>query len=74
MLTYSARNFHLAYQIAYFDGQEIIDKIIKENKIYSEEVISLLKISLLNYFAAAILMPYDEFLQSAKNINMMLKF
>jgi len=66
MLTYSARNFHLAYQIAYFDGIDIIDKIIKENKIYSEEVISLLKISLLNYFAAAILMPYDEFLQSAK--------
>ena len=66
MLTYSSRNFHLAYQIAYFDGHETIDKIIKENKIYSEEVISLLKISLLNYFAAAILMPYDEFLQSAK--------
>ena len=66
MLTYSARNFHLAYQIAYFDGHEIIDKIIKENKIYSEEVISLLKISLLNYFAASILMPYDEFLNSAK--------
>ena len=65
MLTYSSRNFHLAYQIAYFDGHETIDKIIKENKIYSEEVISLLKISLLNYFAAAILMPYDEFLQSA---------
>ena len=66
MLTYSSRNFHLAYQIAYFDGHETIDKIIKENKIYSEEVISLLTISLLNYFAAAILMPYDEFLQSAK--------
>ena len=66
MLTYSSRNFHLAYQIAYFAGHETIDKIIKENKIYSEEVISLLKISLLNYFAAAILMPYDEFLQSAK--------
>ena len=29
MLTYSARNFHLAYQIAYFDGQETIDKIIE---------------------------------------------
>ena len=66
MLTYSARNFHLAYQIAYFDGYETIDKIIIDNKIFSEEVISLLRISLMNYFAAAILMPYDEFLQSAK--------
>ncbi|HIA60057.1 MAG TPA: helix-turn-helix domain-containing protein, partial [Pelagibacterales bacterium] len=59
MLTYSARNFHLAYQIAYFDAHEIINRIIEDNKIYSEEVISLLKISLLNYFAAALLMPYD---------------
>jgi len=66
MLTYSARNFHLAYQIAYFDGKETIDQIIQDNKIYSEEVISLLSISLLNYFAAAILMPYDQFLSSAK--------
>ena len=55
MLTYSARNFHLAYQIAYFDAHEIINRIIEDNKIYSEEVISLLKISLLNYFAAAII-------------------
>ena len=60
MLTYSARNFHLAYQIAYFDAHEIINRIIKDNKIHSEEVISLLKISLLNYFAAALLMPYDD--------------
>ena len=47
---------------------EIIDKIIKENKIYSEDVISLLRISLLNYFAAAILMPYDDFLEKCKKI------
>ena len=66
MLTYSARNFHLAYQIGYCDAQEIIDKIISDNKIYSEELISLLKISLLNYFAAALLMPYENFLNQAK--------
>ncbi len=66
MLTYSARNFHLAYQIGYCDAQEIIDKIIEDNKIYSEELISLLKISLLNYFAAALLMPYEDFLEKAK--------
>ena len=66
MLTYSARNFHLAYQIGYCDAQEIIDKIIEDNKIYSEELISLLKISLLNYFAAALLMPYEDFLDKAK--------
>tara|TARA_Y100000590_G_scaffold212833_1_gene241161 strand:+ start:224 stop:1663 length:1440 start_codon:yes stop_codon:yes gene_type:complete len=66
MLTYSARNFHLAYQIGYSDAQSIIDEIINKNKIYSEELISLLKISLLNYFAAALLMPYEDFLTHAQ--------
>ena len=66
MLTYTARNFHLAYQIAFIDGHELIVKIIEKNKFYSEEVIPLLKISLLNYFAAALLMPYEDFLESAK--------
>jgi len=66
MLTYTARNFHLAYQIAFFNGHNLIEEIIKENKFYSEEVIPLLKISLLNYFAAALIMPYDDFLKSAK--------
>ncbi len=66
MITYSSRNFHLAYQIGYCDAQEIIDKIIKDNKIYSEDLVSLLKISLLNYFAAALLMPYEDFVKNAK--------
>ena len=66
MLTYSTRNFHLAYQIGFCDALTTIQEIIKENKIYSEELISLLKISLLNYFAACLLMPYDDFLQNAK--------
>jgi len=65
MLTYSSRNFHLAYQIGFCDAQADIDEIINKNKIYSEELISLLKISLLNYFAAALLMPYDDFLKNA---------
>ena len=66
MLTYASRNFHLAYQIAYFDGLDLINKIIEENKFYSEEVMPLLKISLMNYFAAALIMPYEDFLDSAK--------
>jgi predicted transcriptional regulator/DNA-binding XRE family transcriptional regulator len=66
MLTYTARNFHLAYQIAYFDAQELIDRIIQNNKFYSNEVIPLLKISLMNYFAASLIMPYEDFLNSAK--------
>jgi predicted transcriptional regulator len=74
MLTYTSRNFHLAYQVAYLESEDIIDKIINTNNIESEEVRPLLKISMLNYFASAMLMPYDDFLTNAKKINMMLKF
>ena len=66
MLTYTSRNFHLAYQVAYLESEDIIDKIINTNNIESEEVRPLLKISMLNYFASAMLMPYDDFLTNAK--------
>jgi len=66
MLNYSSRNFHLSYQIAYFEGENDIDRIINDNKISSPDVINLLKMSLLNYLASAILMPYNEFLDTAK--------
>ena len=69
MLNYSSRNFHLAYQIAFFEGEEDINRIININKISSQDVINLLKISLLNYLAAAILMPYEDFLITAKKFR-----
>ncbi len=66
MLTYTSRNFHLASQVAYLEASDIIEKIIKKNNVESEEVVPLLKLSLLNYYAAAFMMPYDDFLLSAK--------
>ncbi len=66
MLTYTSRNFHLASQVAYLEASEIIDMVIKKNNVESEEVVPLLKLSLLNYYAAAFMMPYDDFLKSAK--------
>ena len=66
MLTYTSRNFHLASQVAYLEATDVIDKVIKENNVESEEVVPLLKLSLLNYYAAAFMMPYDDFLKSAK--------
>ncbi len=66
MLTYTSRNFHLAYQVAYLEGQDIINSIIEDNNIVSEDVVPLLKISLLNYFAASMMMPYDAFISSAQ--------
>ena len=66
MLTYTARNFHLAYQVAFSEGNKLIDTVIEDNNFSSEDAIPLLKISLFNYFAASLIMPYEEFLESAK--------
>ncbi len=66
MLTYASRNFHLAYQVAFIEGEQLINEIIDKNNILSEDIIPLLKISLLNYFSSAIMMPYDSFIKSAK--------
>tara|TARA_Y100001970_G_scaffold293987_1_gene445393 strand:+ start:5478 stop:6917 length:1440 start_codon:yes stop_codon:yes gene_type:complete len=66
MLTYASRNFHLAYQVAYLEGQDLINEIIDKNNIESKEVIPLLTISLFNYYASAMMMPYESFLRSAK--------
>ena len=66
MITYSSKNFHLAYQIAFFEGEDDINSIINNNKISSLDVVNLLKISLLNYLASAILMPYNDFLNISK--------
>ena len=66
MLTYASRNFHLAYQVAYLEGEDLINKIVEDNNIISEDVVPLLKISLLNYFSSAMMMPYESFITSAK--------
>ena len=66
MLTYTSRNFHLASQVAYLEANDVINKVIKDNNVESEEVEPLLKLSLLNYYAAAFMMPYSDFLKSAK--------
>ena len=66
MLGYTGRKFQYAYQIAMLEGQSAIEEIIGKNKIYSEGTIKLLKISLFNYLAAAIIMPYEEFINTAR--------
>ena len=39
MLTYTARNFHLAYQIAFTDGYELIVKIVPVSKLLSSTIL-----------------------------------
>ena len=66
LLDQPGRSFQLAYQLAYFEQMSAIEDIIVAAGMESEETRTVARISLANYFAAAVLMPYDAFLKTAE--------
>jgi predicted transcriptional regulator len=65
LLDQPGRSFQLAYQLAYFEQMPAIEDIIVASGMESEETRTVARISLANYFAAAVLMPYAAFLKTA---------
>jgi predicted transcriptional regulator len=65
LLDQPGRSFQLAYQLAYFEQIPNIENILVSSGMESEEVRTVARISLANYFAAAALMPYEAFLKTA---------
>jgi predicted transcriptional regulator len=66
LLDQPGRSFQLAYQLAYFEQMPAIEEIIRDAGMEKEETRVVARISLANYFAAAVLMPYDAFLKTAE--------
>ena len=66
LLDQPGRSFQLAYQLAYFEQMPAIEEIIRQAGMEKEETRVVARISLANYFAAAVLMPYDSFLKTAE--------
>jgi len=66
-----SRQFQLAHQIGFLDGQRAIDTIVERsaNLLTTPDSVKLCRIALANYFAAALLMPYDEFLGIAREVR-----
>ena len=60
-LTLATKKLHAAAQIAHLEANDILDKYLDTFKFPSEESKKLSKVALLNYTAAAILMPYKLF-------------
>ncbi len=67
LLRRSGRRFQLAFQIGLLEYRELIDEIIAKAKLPGREAEGLARTSLANYFAAAVLMPYERFLKDAEN-------
>ena len=63
----TGRQFQLAFQLGLLEYRDLIDRIIVESGIKDETTIGLARVSLTNYFAAALLMPYDAFLKACED-------
>jgi hypothetical protein len=60
------RTFALAYQLALVEFAAVIDRVVRDAAPPDEGVRQLLHMSLANYAAGAIMMPYGRFLASAQ--------
>ncbi len=66
MLPPPSRSFQLACQIGYLWQRNQIDRLVSSGKFTSAESEALARSALANYFAGAVMMPYDRFLAAAK--------
>jgi predicted transcriptional regulator/transcriptional regulator with XRE-family HTH domain len=66
LLSQSGRRFQLAFQIGMLEHRDLIDAHLDRAKITDREARGLARTSLANYFAAAVLMPYQRFLREAE--------
>lgn len=66
LLDQPGRSFQLAYQLAYFEQAAELDTIIDQSGLKTDNARLVARISLANYFAAAVLMPYGRILETAE--------
>ncbi|MCJ9429989.1 helix-turn-helix domain-containing protein [Kordiimonas marina] len=69
MIDMPARLFQLAFQLAMLEMKPMIQRIGDSHTFQTEEARRLVRISLANYFAGALLMPYGRFLKEAKALK-----
>jgi predicted transcriptional regulator/DNA-binding XRE family transcriptional regulator len=61
-----SRRFQLAHQIGLLTQSTAIDRILRDESLTMQESRALARVALANYFAAALLMPYQPFLEAAR--------
>ena len=66
MLRADSRNFQAAHQIGLLAAERDIHALVDEGDFTGEDARTLARIALANYFAGAVLMPYDAFHKAAR--------
>ena len=64
-----SQSFHLAFQLVLLEARETVEAAITEIAPSSAEASSLIRLALLNYLAAALLLPYARFRAAATELR-----
>lgn len=65
----STRTFQMAFQIAALEADNEVDAIVERANFRSQESMEICKIGLCNYFAGALMLPYQHFWAAAKELR-----
>ncbi len=65
----SGRIFQAGVQAAYLAQAGLLDKLVSDAELPSEEARALLRQGLAGYFAGAVMMPYESFLEAARELR-----
>ncbi|UFN48023.1 short-chain fatty acyl-CoA regulator family protein [Roseomonas sp. OT10] len=60
-----SRGFHMAFQLMLIEARDAVEGIVAAAAPSTQEAGSLIRIGLLNYAAAALLMPYERYREAA---------
>ncbi|MCV7302725.1 acetate metabolism transcriptional regulator RamB [Mycobacterium barrassiae] len=61
--------FKMAAELAYLEFGDLIDRLVDEGNFTSDESTVLARLGLANYFAAATVLPYGQFHETAENFR-----
>ena len=69
MLRRGSRHFQLAIQIGLLRCPDLLERLTDDPLLTSDESRALCRMALAGYFAAAVLMPYGDFLRAAEELR-----
>lgn len=64
-----SRNFEMAHQICLLRHHDLLDQIAADPQLTTEESRGVARLAMANYFAGAVLMPYERFLSACKQLR-----
>jgi predicted transcriptional regulator/DNA-binding XRE family transcriptional regulator len=63
----SSRKFQIAHQIALLTRHDVFDRLIQDARLKTADAQALCRVSLANYYAGAVIMPYGRFIDSVRD-------